>query len=172
MCAALDFNGCSQYESTVHESYQNSACGPTTVHSILNYYQIHHSINDLYKWLGTTKIGLFKWRFIMRLRRLLKNQFIVAECDIKEALAQLELGYPVAVRFDQYFSWQWRSKKEPLFKYHWVPLIGYEKKEDGLYLMIHDNGGRNRQSQIRTFRYEEQKHLLNFVKIEPKKDRK
>lgn len=70
------------------------------------------------------------------------------------------------MKFDKHFTGQWRAK--PTFKYHWVPLIGYEIKDNELYLIVHDNGGRNRESQIRTVRYAGNDKVLSFVKIEPK----
>ncbi|WP_042476227.1 C39 family peptidase [Bacillus ndiopicus] len=163
-----NIEGKSQYDISVHPNFQNSACGPTTMHVILRYFNIEKNINDLYKQLGTTKIGLFKWRLIKRLRNLVGSHFTISSCSLAEALTQLERGNPVALKFDQYFSLQWHSKKKPLFKYHWVPLIGYEQKKGKLYLIIHDNGGRGRSSQIRTFCYEDNQHVLSFVKIERK----
>lgn len=163
-----NIEGMSQYDTSVHPNYQNSACGPTTLHVILRYFNIDKNVNDLYKQLGTTKIGLFKWRLIKRLRHMLGSHFTINSCSLAEALAQLDRGNPVALKFDQYFRFQWRSKKKPLFKYHWVPLIGYERKDGELYFIIHDNGGRGRSSQIRTFRYKDQKHVLSFVKVEKK----
>lgn len=168
MRVLLEIKGTSQYDASVQPNYQNSACGPTTLHVILKYFHIAKEINDLYKQLGTTKIGLFQWRLIKRMRKLFGANFTIQGCSLAEALAQLEQGNPVALKFDQYFSLQWRSKKKPLFKYHWVPLIGYERKDGELYLIIHDNGGRGRNSQIRSFCYEDNKHVLSFVKIEQK----
>ena len=170
----LDVIGMSQYNESVRPKYQNSACGPTTAHVILNHVCAHHAIakkdvNDLYKLLGSTKIGLFKWRMIKNLRASLGPEFCIEGCTISEAVEQLRHGYPVAMKFDQYFTFQWFSKNKPLYKYHWVPLIGYEIKDGALFLIIHDNGGRNRDSQVRTFRYDENQKVVSFVKIEPKK---
>lgn len=170
----LNVDGRSQYSSEVRPEYQNSACGPTTAHVILNYLCkddesiANKDVNELYKLLGGTKIGLFKWRMIRNLRRLLGNQWNIEECSITEAIQQLRAGNPVAMRFDIYFSGQYFSKNKPLFKYHWVPLIGYEIKEDELFLTIHDNGGRNCDSQVRSFKYDDNRKVLSFVKIEPK----
>ncbi len=72
------------------------------------------------------------------------------------------------MKFDQYFTFQWFTKKKPAYKYHWVPLIGYEIKNDDLYLIFHDNGGRGRESEIRSIRYDDNRHVLSFVKIEPR----
>ncbi len=124
------------------------------------------TINDLYQKLRCTKIGLFKWRLVKYLQRYLGPQLNISSCSLYEALYQIDLGRPVALKFDKYFSFQWRAK--PTFKYHWVPLIGYELLNDELYFIIHDNGGKNRDSQIRKVRYADNEKVTSFVKIEPK----
>ena len=174
MRVLLNVNGMSQYSADIRPELQNSACGPTTAHVILNYLchedekVVTKDINELYKLLGGTKIGLFKWRMIRNLRKLLGDNWCVEECTLTQAIEQLRAGNPVAMRFDVYFSAQLFSKNKPLYKYHWVPLIGYEIKDEELYLTIHDNGGRNRDSQVRTFKYDDNRKVLDFVKIEPK----
>ncbi|UZM98830.1 hypothetical protein OL548_31940 [Lysinibacillus sp. MHQ-1] len=52
----LGLLGKSQYDASIAPNYRNSACGPTTVHVILNYLNgSAPSINELYKQLGSTK---------------------------------------------------------------------------------------------------------------------
>lgn len=174
MRVLLNVNGMSQYSSDVRAEYQNSACGPTTAHVILNYVCkdemiVTKDVNELYQFLGGTKIGLFKWRMVRNLRKLLGDCWCIEECTISDAIRQLRAGNPVAMKFDVYFTGQFLKQEKPLYKYHWVPLIGYEIKNDELYLTIHDNGARSRESQIRTFKYDENRKVLSFVKIEPKK---
>ncbi len=170
MNVQLNVTGLSQYDDTIHPKYQSSACGPTTVFVILRYLlkdsSLLKNVNELYRILGGTKIGLFKWRLIKRLQRLLGSSWNVSECTLHEALEQIDEGRPVALKFDKYFSFQWKSK--PAFKYHWVPLIGYEIKNDELFLILHDNGWKNRDSQIRKVRYADNYKVLSYVKIEPK----
>ena len=173
MKVLLNVHGMSQYGEAVRPAFRNSACGPTTAYVILNYLSKDHAtakkdVNELYELLGGTKIGLFKWRFIKNLRAQLGPNFLIEECDLSEAITQLKHGNPVAMKFDQYFTFQWFTKKKPAYKYHWVPLIGYEIKNDDLYLIIHDNGGRDRESEIRSIRYDDSRHVLSFVKIEPR----
>lgn len=172
MHVLLNVNGMSQYSESVQPKYQASACGPTTAHVILKHHDANQplaqrNVNELYKMLGGTKIGLFKWRMIRNLRKAIGNGYKVAECTVTEAIEQLRHGNPVAMKFDKYTTLQFFNKKKPLFKYHWVPLIGYDIRNDCLELIIHDNGGRNRPSQIRTFFYDDNRHVLSFVKIEP-----
>lgn len=170
MKVQLNVQGMSQYSQDVNPQFQNSACGPTTIFVILNYHASQQvaakSINELYQLLGGTRIGLFTWRLIKNLRKLLGSNWHVSSCTLTESLKELEAGRPVAMKFDKYFTFQWYAK--PTFKYHWVPLIGYEIKDDELYLILHDNGGRNRESQIRKVRYADNYKVLSFVKIEPK----
>lgn len=173
MRVLLNVNGMSQYGEMIRPEFRNSACGPTTAHVILNYLCAHNEvakkdINELYEILGSTKIGLFKWRLIKNLRAQLGENFLIEECDISVAITQLKHGNPVAMKFDQYFTFQWLTKRKPLYKYHWVPLIGYEIKDEELYLIIHDNGGKNRESQVHSIKYDDNRHVLSFVKIEPK----
>lgn len=174
MRVLLNVNGRSQYSAEIRPEFQNSACGPTTAHVILTYLcqkndaVLTHDINELYTLLGGTKIGLFKWRMIRNLRKLLGEDWCVEECTLTQAIEQLREGNPVAMRFDVYFSGQFLSKHKPLYNYHWVPLIGYEIKDSELYLTIHDNGGRNRDSQVRSFKYDDNRKVLNFIKVAPK----
>ncbi|MFC5560122.1 C39 family peptidase [Ureibacillus thermophilus] len=169
----IDLQGFSQYHHKIHPSYRNSACGPTTIYVILNYLfgkKVPPNVNELYSILGTTKIGLYRWRLIKNLQNYLGAEWVVKNCTLKEALQQINEGRPVAVKFDKYFTFQWKAK--PTFKYHWVPLIGYELEGGELFLIVHDNGGINRDSQIRKVPYTKNYKVLSFVKIEPKRYKK
>ncbi len=168
MRCQLPLQGKSQYDASISPNYRNSACGPTTVHVILQYLHVNKktpAINELYKMLGGTKIGLFKWRLIYNLRKMFPT-WEIRDCSIKEAMKEIDEGRSVAMRFDRYFSWQWRDKKSA-YAYHWVPLIGYEIYNDELLLIFHDNGGPDRDSTIRTTFFKDNKHVLRFVKIAP-----
>ncbi|MED3661426.1 C39 family peptidase [Ureibacillus sp. FSL K6-8385] len=166
----IQLEGFSQYHPSIHSSYRSSACGPTTIYVILKYLigeEFALDVNALYSLLGTTKIGLFRWRLVKRLQKYLGPDWVVAKCSLKNALKQIDEGRPVATKFDKYFTFQWKA--EPTFKYHWVPLIGYEINDGELFLYVHDNGGVNRDSQIRKVPYEKDRKVISFVKIEPKK---
>ena len=168
MRVQLDLEGFSQYDASIDENYHASACGPVTAWSILRFWMPNscpYQINQLYGLLGGTRIGLFTCRFKRNLRKLLGPNWTIESCTIEEAKAELLAGHPVACKFDRYFGLRWFSKFE--FAYHWVPLIGFEEKENGLTLILHDNGGRNRASQIRHVSYEDNKDILTFVKMAP-----
>ncbi|MGG0656675.1 C39 family peptidase [Rummeliibacillus pycnus] len=165
----LPVEGKSQYAASVNKKYQNSACGPTTAYVLLRYLEPEtqqKSINQLYQLLGCTRIGLFSHRMIRNMKKILGPFFEIRNCSLIDALKEIEAGRPVAMKFDRYFSLHFFFKGD--FNYHWVPLIGFEKKEDDIVLIIHDNGKRNRDSQIREISYQKNRKILSFVKIAPK----
>lgn len=164
----LPVQGYSQYDSSIQPEYQASACGPVTAYVLLNYLFPNansYQPNDLYEKLGSTKIGLFTHRFVRNMLKLLGADWHIERCSLHNALDELKNGRPVALKFDKYFSLHWNKKYT--FAYHWVPLIGYELVNDELFLIIHDNGGRNRESRIRKVSYAENAPILTFVKVAP-----
>lgn len=159
------FQGKSQYDVEIDTRFQPSACGPVTAFTILRHH-LHDSrihINELYKMLGGTRIGLFKWRFISNLRKLLGSEWQVEECGITDVKKEINEGRPVAAKFDKWFTFHWFG--DFAFDYHWVPIIGYKEDDGGLTLFVHDNGGRNRESRIREIEYEPNRPILSFIKI-------
>lgn len=94
---------------------------------------------------------------------MLGPEWIVADCDIEGLKNEIDEGRPVAAKFDKWFSFHWFGKF--VFDYHWVPVIGYKESENGVILIVHDNGGRNRDSRVREIPYEPHKDILSFVKI-------
>ncbi|MBE1556465.1 C39 family peptidase [Sporosarcina limicola] len=164
----LDVKGKSQFDKDIDERYQPSACGPVTAFVMMRYLFPNaspYNINDLYRLMGGTKIGLFKWRFIYTMRKVLGSNWTVAKCGIDEVQRQIKEGRPVAAKFDKWFSCRWRGRYE--FDYHWVPVIGFEENGDDIALIVHDNGGRNRKSGIQYVSYEQNRQVLSFVKMEP-----
>lgn len=163
----IPFQGMSQYDGKVDINRQGSACGPTTAAAILKHHEKRdYDINDLYQTLGTTRIGLFTWRFKKKLNKFGKKRYRVTKTrsldQVKEELLQ---GRPMALKFDRYFSLRWRL--ESTYNYHWVPLIGFEELPDDLILYIHDNGKRNRPSKIQAVSYKQNRKVLTFLKIVP-----
>lgn len=164
----LNVNGRSQYDEDINKSLRASACGPVTARILMDHISPEacpYDVNELFKLLGGTKIGLFKGRFIRNMRKILGTDWTVAACSIEEVKRQIDSGRPVAAKFDKWFNFHWRSSYE--FDYHWVPVIGYEEKGDDIFLFIHDNGGRNRDSQVRLISYQKNRPILSFIKIEP-----
>ena len=165
MKTVLDVIGKSQFEPDIDKRFRPSACGPVTAFVILNYHLSNntYAVNELYRFLGSTKIGLFTWRFIRNMKKLLGKDWIVAKCSVDEVIHEIDNGRPVAAKFDKWFTFQWRGKFA--FDYHWVPVVGYEKIGDDLFLIVHDNGGRNRASQLQSISYRNNRSVLTFVKI-------
>ncbi|WP_033542669.1 C39 family peptidase [Planococcus sp. CAU13] len=163
----LPVKGMSQYDEMIDSKIRGSACGPVTAAAIYNFHENEKlGINEIYKVLGTTSIGLFTWRLMRNFRKIAGSRYRIEKirsiAEVKEELLQ---GRPLAMKFDRYFSFRWFSK--PMFNYHWVPLIGFEDKADDVILYFHDNGKRNRPSRIRTVSYSSQRSVLSFVKIIP-----
>lgn len=167
MKVLIPFQGISQYGKTVDTKLQGSACGPTTAAAILKYHENRdYGVNELYKTLGTTRIGLFTWRFMRKLNKFSDKKYRVAKIrSLEEVKEELVHGRPLAMKFDRYFSFRWRL--ESSYKYHWVPLIGFEEHPDDLILYIHDNGKRNRPSKIQAVSYKQNRKVLTFLKIVP-----
>lgn len=167
MKTIIPFEGKSQYADAIDAKKQGSACGPVTVAAILKHHEkIDIGINQLYRLLGTTRIGLFTWRLLKNFRRAGTESYKVAKArSLEEVKEELQSGRPLAMKFDRYFTFHWFSK--PAYHYHWVPLIGFEEKPDDLILYFHDNGKRNRPSKIRTVSYKANRKVLTFIKIVP-----
>lgn len=163
----IPFEGMSQYDHSIDEKKRGSACGPVTAAAILNYHEnITPGINQLYRLLGTTPIGLFSWRLLKNFRKASGSRYAIQKAaSIQEVKDELAAGRPVAMKFDRYFTFRWFSK--PAYNYHWVPLIGFEETPEDLILYFHDNGKRNRPSKVRTVSYKENRKVLTFIKIVP-----
>ncbi|REB04865.1 hypothetical protein DVB69_17020 [Sporosarcina sp. BI001-red] len=160
--------GKSQYDASIEAKLRPSACGPVTAAVILHYLNAPISrvpVNKLYKLLGSTRIGLFTWRFVHRLKKLLGDEWEIRKCSLSEALQELENGRPVAAKFDKWFSFKWNGQYE--FDYHWVPVIGYDKNASDVILAIHDNGSPSSDSHVRLVSYRKNQEILSFVKIAP-----
>ncbi|MBB4826465.1 hypothetical protein HNO89_003725 [Sporosarcina luteola] len=161
----VPFNGKSQYDADIDPKYRPSACGPVTAYTILRHLNEHTDINvnELYRKLGGTRIGLFKWRLLRNLQKLLGSAWQVEPCTIEELQKEIQHGRPVAAKFDKWFTFHWMGTYE--FDYHWVPVVGYERSGDDIILLIHDNGGRHRDSRLRRVSYQLNQSILSFVKI-------
>ncbi len=162
------FQGMSQYDRTIGRQYRPSACGPVTASLLLRYLQ--HPLGSvpidcLYRMLGTTRIGLFTWRFVHRLRKLLGSGWAVRTCSLDDVLCEIDSGRPAAAKFDKWFSLHWRTPVR--FDYHWVPVVGYEKTAGDVLLFVHDNGSPSSASSLRTISYRENARVLTFVKVSP-----
>ncbi|MFA1642908.1 hypothetical protein AB5N96_08585 [Chryseomicrobium imtechense] len=166
MKTVLPFSGMSQYDDSVAPELRSSACGPVTAHLLLKHAGLPaYSVDELYQSLRGTRIGLFTFRFVKFLNKLLPSDWRAEKCTLQEALNEIKKGRPVAVKFDKYFSFQFRS--ETSFSYHWVPMTGFVVNDGELFLLVHDNGGRGRESKLRRIPYGPNHKIVTFVKIAP-----
>ncbi|MFC4355117.1 hypothetical protein ACFO0S_08665 [Chryseomicrobium palamuruense] len=162
----LQVEGMSQYHASIDTAYHSSACGPVTAYIIARELgKEQWTVNDFYRQLKGTRIGLFTHRMIRYMQRFLGPSYDVQRCSLKEALSEIDQGRIVAMKFDKYFSFRWFGTFS--FSYHWVPLIGYELEQDQLYLYIHDNGGRNRNSRVRKIPYGPNHEIITFIRFTP-----
>ena len=161
----IPLSGKSQYDQDIDEKFRSSACGPVTAYVILRHWNVlpNLPVNSLYKQLGGTKIGLFRWRFLRNLKKLLGPSWQVEPCTIDELKTEIQEGRPVAAKFDKWFTFHWFGTYT--FDYHWVPVVGFEQSEHDITLLIHDNGGRQRESHLRKISYKQNEPILSFVKI-------
>lgn len=162
----LSIEGMSQYDESIDPAFHASACGPVTAFIVAR--ELGHTnwaVNDFYRNLKGTRIGLFTYRMIRYMQRILGPSYEVKRCSLKEALEEIDQGRIIAMKFDKYFSFKCFGTYS--FAYHWVPLIGYELEQDHLYLYIHDNGGRNRKSRVRKIPYGLNQEIVTFVRFTP-----
>lgn len=168
MKRVISFQGLSQHDEAIYKKYRASACGPVTAAAILQFHEgLNIGINQLYRLLGATPIGLFTCRLLRNFHKIAGTRFEAKRVwDIEEVKEELLAGRPLAMKFDRYFTFHWFSKFA--YSYHWVPLIGFKEEAGDILLYIHDNGQKNRPSKMRTVSYMENRKVLTFVKIMPK----
>ena len=163
----ISVKGQSQYGKAINKKYRSSACGPVTISVILQYWNKPYSVNRLYKRLWATKIGSFRFIMVCRLKKWLGGTWMVKSSNrIDEVIKELKRGHPVAAKFDKYFTFHFFQK--PMYRYHWVVLIGYKIQNGQIYLFFHDNGAPGRSSKIRRISFQEQSSVLRFVLLSPK----
>lgn len=155
-----------QYEPDVNMLWQASACGPTAVASILEFYTGQNfSINMLYSKLHCTRLGLPSIFLLHFLPKVLGPHWIVKKTNLLGALEELNHQHILAVKFDRYFNRRfWRK---PYFSYHWTVLVDYEIHLNDIYLIVEDLGTPNRASRRQRVSYAKNKHALTFIKIHP-----
>lgn len=147
----------SQYDPSVKAAWRDSACGPTATHIVLSHYGLTYSINELYRTLGTTRLGLFTPCLIRNAKRLLGDDFVVARASVKTVMKLLDCHLPVLAKFDCFTSCTpWRKA---YYRYHWVVLTSYYLKHDQLHFIGNSNGN------IFTFDYATSAHALTFVQL-------
>lgn len=153
-----------QHDSEVTPKYRNSACGPTAVATILDYYRMPNtSINKLYKALHCTPIGLPSRFLIHFSKKILSSRWQIQRIKLFQALHEIQNNRPVLLKFDRYFTpYFWRKS---YFSYHWTVLVGYEWQKDSLQLIIEDLGTPSRRSRRHSIPFKPNEHALTFVQF-------
>ncbi len=167
MKVLLPFRAMSQYADEIPEAIRSSACGPVTAAAILRHHEGRSpTVQMLYKKLWTTRIGLSAFFLIRQLRKLTGSAYVIERVrSIEQVKQELIAGRPLAVKFDRYFSFRWRTSSA--FAYHWTPLVGFEDKDGDVMLYIHDNGQKNRPSKLRAVSFLENQYVVSFIRIVP-----
>lgn len=155
-----------QHDQNVNPNYRSSACGPTAVATILDYYRMPNiSINKLYKALHCTPIGLPSRFLIHFSKKILSSRWHIEHIKLFQALYEIQNNRPVLLKFDRYFSpYFWRKS---YFSYHWTVLVGYEWRKDSLQLIVEDLGTPSRTSRRHSIPFQPNEHALTFVKFAP-----
>lgn len=152
----------SQYDETVKKNWRNSACGPTAAHIVLSHYGKHYSINELYRTLGTTRIGLFTPCLLYNAQKLLGEGWQVKRASIKTVMTELTKQRPVLAKFDRFTSLTpW---KPAYYRYHWVVVNSYTIANGRLHFTATSN------AKMFNFDYSTNAHALTFVQISPKNE--
>ncbi|MDG5470433.1 C39 family peptidase [Jeotgalibacillus sp. ET6] len=161
--------GFSQYDVPLSQRGKNSACGPTSLATILNYHYPHSESDDqwLKKWYIHSKAGWFG----LSARKLMKTMrgFGFTKKARKTKFVDLymqEINHnrPAAIKFDQWSSFKWMSKKYT-YRYHWVTGVGYEKTSNDFFLLVLDHG-KNKKA-IRRISFVQNAPILTLVAFTP-----
>ncbi|KIL45333.1 C39 family peptidase [Jeotgalibacillus soli] len=171
-----------QYNAMLTERAKRSACGPTTIATILHYWtafkdniSTDHAerIREIYLTSHATWIGLFTWQLIRTLRRFGESKQIPRNEMWKMYATEIDQMRPVAIKFDKWFRYRWFHDQAFFYHYHWVTGIGYEIKNGERFLIVLDNGGynaktkRTRESKQRIISFKSNFPILSMVSFEP-----
>ncbi|KEK10666.1 hypothetical protein EP18_16260 [Lysinibacillus sphaericus] len=146
----------SQYDTDVKSIYRNSACGPTTIAVILQYWhdsksksklQVFNSgystkgafINSMYANRGGTSYGMS----VNGVRSGLENEAIARGYSASSSSfnnffsykTEIDNNRPLAVKFDKYFT-LFEPNADYAYDYHWTPGLGYIYASTGTMLRV------------------------------------
>lgn len=172
-----DIKPFTQYNASLSMLGKRSACGPTTIATIINYYEPTSEkqssyISKFYKESGTTWLGLPAWQLVMTLKKYGETDKITGNSMWDVFTKEIDHNRVVAIKFDQWSSFKWFSTKYR-YRYHWVTGVGYKLEGDKRFIVILDNGGYNkrtkkiRKSNTIEVSYEENKPILTMITFKP-----
>lgn len=159
----------SQYEASLSKRGIKSACGPTAIATIINYYSPTESKSPLWirRWYTESKTGWFglsSRKLIHTLSRYGTARKIPKREMWEHYIEEIDHERPVAVKFDQWFSFKWFSDQFE-YRYHWVTGIGYQIKEGRRYLMVLDHG--KNKSALKRIHFDTNRPVLTMVSFIP-----
>lgn len=171
----------SQYDPDVKSGYQSSACGPTTIAVILQYWHDSKGKSKLQVWKSgyTTKGafinsmyanrgGTFYGMSVNGVRSGLENEAIARGYSASSSSfnnfysykTQIDDNRPVAVKFDKWFS-KWEPNAKYDYDYHWTPGLGYiYSASSGALLRVQTLGSN---SYVRDINYDAHSGIITMV---------
>ncbi len=150
----------SQYDKDVKSSYQTSACGPTTIAVILQYWHDSKGKSKLQVWnsgystkgafinsMYANRGGTFYGMSVNGMRSGLENEVIARGYAATTSSfnnffsykTEIDNNRPVAVKFDKWFS-KWEPNASYEYDYHWTPGLGYIYASTGTMLRVQSLG--------------------------------
>lgn len=171
----------SQKDPDVKSGYQSSACGPTTIAVILQYWHDSKGKSKLQVWNSgyTTKGafinsmyanrgGAFYGMSVNGMRSGLENEAFARGYSATTSSfnnffsykTQIDDNRPVAVKFDKWFS-KWEPNAKYDYDYHWTPGLGYiYTASSGALLRVQTLGSN---SYVRDINYDVHSGIITMV---------
>ncbi|POZ56243.1 hypothetical protein LYSIN_01026 [Lysinibacillus sphaericus] len=172
----------SQHDSDVKKIYRNSACGPTTIAVILQYWhdsnsktklQVYNAgyttkgafINSMYANRGGSAFGMS----VSGVRSGLENEVIARGYaavtssfnNFSSYKTEIDNSRPVAVKFDKYFT-LFEPNVDYDYDYHWTPGLGYIYSSSGSLLRVQTLGTN---SYVRDINYATNSAIISMVSL-------
>ncbi|MGA4516080.1 C39 family peptidase [Solibacillus silvestris] len=171
----------SQKDPDVKSGYQSSACGPTTMAVILQYWHDSKSKSKLQVWksgystkgafinsMYANRGGTFYGMSVNGVRSGLENEAIARGYSASSSSfnnffsykTQIDDNKPVAVKFDKWFS-KWEPNAKYDYDYHWTPGLGYiYSASSGALLRVQTLGA---DSYVRDINYNTHSGIITMV---------
>ncbi|WP_025696238.1 C39 family peptidase [Paenibacillus durus] len=172
--------------------FASSACGPSTMAAITEYWsrklgkpdligkerfgsKAEH-INYLYGRYGGRPWGMSARGFAKGIKTYLRASLGNAPAirlrsfnDFALYKAEIDAGRPVAVKFDKWFSLRWFG--DYAYDYHWTVGIGYEMTGPSPRLIVQDNGAKRANgafaaSRERRIEYAANRKVITMVAVD------
>lgn len=172
----------SQYDSGITSSYQKSACGPTTMAVILQYWhdsrsktnlKVYNSgydsqgafVNFLYVNRGGLFLGMSASGIINNLQyeATVRGYSSTSSSfnNFNSYINEIEAMRPVAIKFDTYFT-LFEPNANYAFDYHWTPGHGYVNSSSLKMLTVQTL---DRNKSIKNFDYTTNSPIITMVKF-------